>query len=110
VRLILTTPLGFTTQTEEEEKIAQATAGFQYEPDFISSQKESSATENFRVSRVSQTCPSHAYMKESHRGKATFFITLLETPPPSILKITWRLQLEPKVAVPPRLCCLSSLL
>lgn len=45
VRLIQTPLLGFRTQAHGEEKTAQATAGFQDETDFTSSQNVSS---NFR--------------------------------------------------------------
>lgn len=45
VRLIQTPLLGFRTQAHGEVKTAQATAGFQDETDFISSQNVSS---NFR--------------------------------------------------------------
>lgn len=58
VRLMQTPPLGFTPRPREEEKIAQATAGFQGKTDFISSQDESSNFREPQSTQVSQTCPS----------------------------------------------------
>lgn len=103
---------GFISQIQWEEKTRTGQAGFQCDTDFISSQKERCASGLWvgvgggGFPDMHTPTPAKA---PPQRSQAASFLAL-EEPPHNVLRSHEAFCQDPKAAVPPRLCCLASLL